>query len=406
MKVLFLPHSFPGPFRGVATKLAESEQNKVLFVTNRARTDVRIPNVGRILINQPPKPNIPDRAEFEAVRSIRRASHMANCLLRLKNQGFNADIVISNAGLGYALYINDIFPDSFFICYAEGFQEQGQAYTLFSKKRPHPTLDFAPEKVRNLFQLNTLHESHMAYTSTNWQKSLYPKDFTKKIQVFHEGIDTDFFIPRQGERFCVEGCDLSHVEELVTFSGRSMETPQSLPVFLHAVPSILQKRPKCHIIIMSANTQENNPQSQKWLETLIEDYDIDTQRIHFINFRPYVDYRRLLQASSVHVYLSAPLALSSGIFEAMSCECLMIAGDTGPINEVVNHGKNAFLYDQNDSNVLADTTIELLERRSKMACIRKAARKTITEKYNVHKQTHKMVDALLNNYEKWKSSTS
>ncbi len=403
MKVLFLSHNFPGPFRGTASRLAAQDDAKILFVSGRSRNDVRIPGVGRILINQPPVPAIQDRAELEAVRGIRRATHMANALVRLKGTGFNPDIVIANAGFGYSMYIKDIFPKTFLVAYAEGFHEHGSTFTLFSKGKAQPSLDFAPDRVRNFFQWNALHDCHMAYTSSRWQKSLYPEALAENIDIFHEGIDTDFFKPNPGEHFEVDGCDLSHVEELVTFSGRSLENNQNCPTFLHSFARILEERPKAHILIMSASTAKNNPQTEKWQVMLQENYAIDERRVHFIPFHPHKDYRRLLQASHVHIFLSAPLALSSGIFEAMSCQCLVVAGDSGPISEVIQHGQNGFLYDPNDSKALAEMVIFLLERKDQMQAIGIAARQTVTRDYNVLTQTQKTVGCILDKYASWKA---
>ncbi len=406
MKVLFLSHNFPGPFRGAASRFAALDESKVLFISGRSRNDVRIPGVGRILINQPAVPEIQDRAELEAVRGMRRATHMAHALMRLKGTGFSPDIVIANAGFGYSLYIKDIFPKTFLVAYAEGFNEQGNTFTLFSKGKAHPSLDFSPDRVRNFFQWNTLHDCQMAYTSTKWQRSLYPEILSKDIQVFHEGIDTDFFKPKAGERFAVEDCDLTHVEELVTFSGRSLENNQSCPTFLHSFAHILEERPKAHILIMSPMSAKNNPQTEKWRNMLSENYAIDERRVHFIHFHPHKDYRRLLQSSHVHIFLSAPLALSSGIFEAMSCECLVVAGDSGPISEVISHGINGFLYDPNDSKALATMIVSILEKREQMRSIGQEARRTVTKDYNVLTQTQKTMSSILAHYEAWKDKNS
>ncbi len=406
MKVLFLSHNFPGPFRGTASRLAAQKDAKVLFVSGRSRNDVRIPGVGRILINQPPVPAIQDRSELEAVRGIRRATHMAHALVRLKGTGFSPDIVIANAGFGYSMYIKDIFPKTFLVAYAEGFHEQGNTFTLFSKGKAQPSLDFAPDRVRNFFQWNALHDCHMAYTSTQWQKSLYPEALASNIEVLHEGVDTEFFHPLAGERFVIEGCDLSHVEELVTFSGRSLENNQNCPAFLHSFARVLEERPKAHILIMSASAAKNNPQTEKWQAMLSDNYAIDERRVHFIPFHPHKDYRKLLQASDVHIFLSAPMALSSGIFEAMSCECLVVAGDSGPISEVIQHGKNGFLYDPNDSKALAEMIISLLERKESMQSIVKAARQSVTKDYNVLTQTQKTVGRILDNYTAWKAKNA
>ena len=69
----------------------------------------------------------------------------------------------------------------------------------------------------------------------------------------------------------------------------------------------------------------------------------------------------MLQASTVHVYLSRPFVLSWSMLEAMSCGCTLVASATPPVTEVVNDGVNGLLTDFFDSGKLADRIEEALD---------------------------------------------
>ncbi len=397
MKIIFLPLNFPGPFRYTAAELAADKSNKVIFITDRSRRDVRIPGVRRILISIPPLPHITDRSEVEATRSIRRGAQIANALVHLRNSGFTPDIIVANAGHGCSLYVKDIFPNAFLAIYADSYQSNSSMLTTLKPNNAYPTVNFSPDRVRNLFQWNALSEGQMTFTSTEWQKSLYPEDMASQIKVLHEGIDTAFFSPQEGQKFNIEGCDLSHVDELVTFSGRSIDTRKSFPQFLHSIPQILDARPNCHVLVMS-DSHDQAEGKDSWQNLLQEKYAVDLRRVHFIGFRPYKDYRMMLQASTVHVFLTTPQALSTGLFESMSCGCLVVGGDTAPVREVIDHGKNGFLYDLWDSNNLAQTIVGVVESAPQMQSLRDAARQTICKHYDSHKQTKKNVKEILKEY--------
>ncbi len=405
MKIVFLPQNFPGPFRYTAAKLAANKDNKVIFITDRSRRDVRIPGVKRILVSIPPMPHIVDRSELEASRSIRRGTQIANALAHLKSSGFTPDIIIANAGYGCSLYAKDIFPDTFLAIYAEGYQNNFSMLTTLKNNSPYPTVNFSPDRVRNLFQFSSFFDSQMIFTSTQWQKSLYPESIAAQIKILHEGIDTAFFSPQVGQKFCVDGCDLSHVDELVTFSGRSIDTRRGFPHFLHSIPRILTERPNCHVVVM-AGSHEMEKQKDSWGQLLSNKYPIDTKRVHFMGFRPYKDYRMMLQASTVHVFLTAPQALSTGLFEAMSCGCLVVGGDTAPVREIIEHGKNGFLYDLWDAGNLANIVIDLLDSAPKMQQLRDEARQNVCKYYDSRTQTQKNIKIILSEFAKFTKNLS
>ena len=400
MRILFLHHTFPGPFRHLAARLGALPDTEVVFLSERSRRDVHLPGVRQATVSGIQPVAAADRVERELLQMLRYGSRFANALLKLRQEGFEPDVVYAHPRWGCSFFAQDVFPEAFHAVYAEWYYTRGANYTFFTGGAPRPAAEFAQSRIRNLAQLNALAECQLAVTSTNWQREQYPQPLAGRIHVVHEGVDTDFFSPKPGERFCIDGCDLSSARELVTFSGRGLEPFRGFPQFYKSLPRLLAARPECHVLIMASERQGGDESVS--LERLRLEVPVDPRRVHFVGFRPYDDYRRLLRASTVHVYFTAPFALSAGLFESMSCGCLLVSSDTEPVREVLRHGENGFLCDFWDHEALADTVTELLARSAVMDPVRAAARERIVEAYNLRLQVPRHLDLLLSAYADWK----
>jgi glycosyltransferase involved in cell wall biosynthesis len=69
----------------------------------------------------------------------------------------------------------------------------------------------------------------------------------------------------------------------------------------------------------------------------------------------------LLQLSRVHVYLTYPFVLSWSLLEAMSVGCTIVASDTAPLREAIDHDVTGRLVDFFDGDALAGQVCELLQ---------------------------------------------
>ena len=394
MRILFLHPRFPGPFGALATLLAADRDNTVLFLAERGRWERRLPRVRRLSLAAPREASVPqaDMAAREMQMALERASIAANALLRLRNDGFNPDIIYAASGGGHSLYARDIFPDSLFAVHAHWFYTKGENYNFFHQGKPRSPVDFAPARARNLLQLNALAECHFAATSTHWQKAQYPDTLSGGMHVLPEGVDCQGFSPSPGMRFVNPRDGKTPVPELVTFSARSTEAARGFSQFYQSLPRLLHLRPQCHVLIMTPDMRSADTLSLH--ETLMREPDMES-RVHICSFRPSEEYRRVLQASSVHVYLTAPFALSSSLFEALSCGCAVVGSDTPPVREVIRHGENGMLCDFWDSNALADTVAALLEHAGDVRPLRQAARQTALDRYDVAKLTPQHARLLL-----------
>jgi glycosyltransferase involved in cell wall biosynthesis len=98
---------------------------------------------------------------------------------------------------------------------------------------------------------------------------------------------------------------------------------------------------------------------------------------------PYDEYLQVLQASSVHIYLTRPFVLSWSMLEALSTGCLIVASNTAPVTEVIEDDVNGLLVDFFSPQQVCDRVIEALEQPEKMSTIRTKARETILEQYDL-----------------------
>ena len=228
------------------------------------------------------------------------------------------------------------------------------------------------------------------YPPQKWQRQQFPKEFRAKIQVLHDGVDTDFFRPKPDAKLALPaiGLDLSQVNEIVTYVARGMEPYRGFPQFMKAVALIQQRRPKCHVVVVGEDRVaygKTLPDGKTYKQLMLETLDLDLSRLHFTGLLPYSQYLQVLQASSAHIYLTRPFVLSWSMLEAMSVGCLIVGSDTAPVKEVIKEGNNGLLVDFFDPEAIAKRVDEVLNHPGDMAEIREKARLTIQQKYDLAK---------------------
>ena len=109
-------------------------------------------------------------------------------------------------------------------------------------------------------------------------------------------------------------------------------------------------------------------------------------RLVMLPFLPQAKVRELFRISDVHVYLTVPFVLSWSVLEAMATGCALVAADTSPVREVVQHGSHGLLADMRDAEAVADAVERVLDDRALAQRLRAAARGTIVEHYALDRQ--------------------
>jgi glycosyltransferase involved in cell wall biosynthesis len=260
----------------------------------------------------------------------------------------------------------------------------------FDPSEPLNANDECRIRIKNSPILIDLYSCDRGLSPTNWQRHQFPKEYHSKINVLHDGVDTNFFSPQPEAKLVLPriNLDLSHVSELVTYVGRGMEPYRGFPQFMETVALIQQRRPNCHVVVVGEDRVaygKNLPNGQTYKQLMLEKLDLDLSRLHFTDRLPYHEYLQVLQASSAHIYLTRPFVLSWSMLEAMAVGCLLVASKTAPVLEVIQDRVNGLLVDFFSPQEIANRVDEALDNHQDMMVIRHQARETILQHYDLAK---------------------
>jgi glycosyltransferase involved in cell wall biosynthesis len=222
---------------------------------------------------------------------------------------------------------------------------------------------------------------------TEWQKRQHPAAFRDKIAVIFDGVDATRLTPEPSTQFPLpSGRRLTASDEVVTYVSRNLEPYRGFPSFMRALPEILRRRPQAHIVVAGEDKVSYGrepPGGGSWREALLKEVDIDPARVHFLGRVPYDRYIDLLRVSTAHVYLTVPFVLSWSMMEAMATGCLVVGSRTPPVEEVIRDGDNGLLVDFFSPAAIAETVVATLADRTAFARLRRRARATILDKYDL-----------------------
>ncbi len=389
MRILFLHPNFPAQFRHLAAALGKNKTNQVIFGTNRR--EGQIEGVTKVIYEK----SRTSRAEtHHYVRPLENAVLEGQAVYRLaqtlREKRFTPDIVYGHSGWGPTLFVKDIFPKAKLLCYFEWFYRAHGSDADFDPSDPLEADDEARIRIKNAPILIDLYSCDRGLSPTNWQRQQFPQEFHNKIKVHHDGIDINYFQPIPGAKLVLPrmNLDLSGVDELVTYVARGMEPYRGFPQLIETISILQKKRPQCHFVIVGKNRVaygKTLPNNKTYKDAMLEKFSLDLNRVHFTGLLPYSEYLQVLQASSVHVYLTRPFVLSWSMLEALGTGCLIVGSDTPPVKEVIQDGVNGLLVDFFKPQEIAARVIEALDNPDRMAHIRKRARETIVDKYDLIK---------------------
>ena len=389
MNYLFVHQNFPGQYQHIVQHLAAQPGNRVVFISHDS--PLQIPGV--------------ERVTYQPFRTARSTTHhyiqdlelavvygqsVFEICRRLKADGFHPDIIIGHNGWGETLYMKDVWPDVPLLAYFEFFYHLHGADLGFDPVSP-VTINDGP-RVRTKNAINTLgfEAADWGQTPTGWQWSLYPDYMRDRITVIHEGVDTAIVRPDPDAWVRLpSGLTLTRKDEVVTYVARNLEPYRGFHVFMRALPDILRRRPKAHVLIVGGDEVsygQASPDGRSYRDIMLDEVgrDLDLSRVHFLGKLPYVTYLSVLRISSAHVYLTYPFVLSWSFMEAMATGCLMIGSSTIPVEEVLRDRQNGLLVDFFDGPGLADRIDEVFEHPDRMQTLRERARRTMVENYDLH----------------------
>lgn len=382
MQILFLHDNFPAQFGPIGEYLAAKGWEAVF---GTARKDVRHPTIKTF--NYAPHREItkgvhPYAGTFE--KAVINGQAVARACFELKRKGYSPDVMVAHSGWGPGMFLKDVWPDARYVGYFEWYYQPNGADVAFMNEAPQSDDELCRTRSRNAPILADLAACDIGIVPTEWQRAQFPELFKERLVAMHDGILTDTYAPAPGATLKLEGLDLSGSNEIVTYVARGMEPYRGFPEFMAAMEIVMKRRPGAHVVIVGEDRVAYGKklgEGDSFKKRALESGQYDMKRLHFTGLLPRPAYLKVLQASSVHVYLTVPFVLSWSMMEAMSTGCLVVGSDTEPVRELIADGVNGRLAPFRAPEKIADVVCDVLERQEAHAVMRKAARDTILKTY-------------------------
>lgn len=379
--ILFLHCGFPGQFYYWAAELAK-RGHRVVFLSSRKGGS--IPGVQCFSYVERELPSGGNRLLAQTSFQVEAGCEVWRCLLQLKNQGLQPQTVITHVDFGVGLFVKQIFPKCRLIAYCEWyFHWQDNEWDF----EPNDAKHMRPEQhmqlqLRNSNILLTMQQADVLISPTAWQKSRFPIEYQQRIAVIPDGIDTEFYRPPQQRQQKVP---------LITYVSRTMEPFRGFDKVMEALSMLMQQNQNCHVLLVGQTERHEYsskpPENRTYKEIFLDRFPLDAARSQFAGWLPETKLLEVLQASSVHVYLTRPFVLSWSFLQAMATGCAIVASHTAPILEVVTPGAVdkgiVELVDYFSPAELAKSINGLLGEHEKSSVMGMKARQRIEERYSL-----------------------
>jgi len=389
MRILFVHNNFPSQYQRITQYLQERP---------KLGTDIY---VAMLETNSEFRQKVPSKRiiKFKPHRAPRKNTHPAliisecavlmgqalyKALLPSKKDGFKPDIILAHSSWGSSLFLKDLFPDAKLLSYFEWYYRSKDSTGLFLRNKPFDPNEQMSIRMQNTLLLHDLAAMDHGVCPTRFQHSQFPDIFQDKISVLHDGIDTEFFKPSANVKLKVGDHTFSVNDEVISYVARGMEEARGFPQFMETVYKLQQRRPNLQVVILGQDRVaygHKRKDGKTFKEAMLEEYDFDRSRLHFMEYQPLSVFKGLMQITRAHIYLTVPFVLSWSMMEAMSAGALIVGSDTEPVREVITDGENGVLVPFFDTDAIADKICHILDNKADYEPLRKAARQTIVDNY-------------------------
>jgi len=181
-------------------------------------------------------------------------------------------------------------------------------------------------------------------------RQLYPEDYSSfedKIILHHLGLDL--------ENFELDKPRSNNILLTVGHFGR----PKGFEYAIHAMPIVLNKFPGIQLHMIGEGEEKRR------LVKLVRKLGIQDS-VHFFGWLPFEHVKTEMEKSTILIHPSIGLgdAVPTVIKEALALGLPVIGSDIVGIPELLDNGRHGILIQPNDSHLLANSIISLLENES------------------------------------------
>jgi glycosyltransferase involved in cell wall biosynthesis len=305
-------------------------------------------------------------------------------------------LIVGHSGFFSSIFLRELY-DCPIINYFEYFYRTQNSDMDFRKEYPPLPMDFLRARARNATVLLDLDNCDAGYSPTEYQRSLFPKEYQSKIRSIFDGVDLAVWKPMANLPREVHGYRVPDGMKVVTYATRGMESMRGFDIFMKAAKKLCERRKDVIFLIAGQDRvcyggDERFTSGKTYKEWVLSKDTYDQSRFVFLGLIPTTELAKLFNITDVHIYLTVPFVLSWSVLNALACGTTILASDTPPVREMIQNGVNGVLFDFFNVDALAELTHQLLDRRDEYRVLGQQGAAIIRDKYSVDVCLPKMVE--------------
>jgi glycosyltransferase involved in cell wall biosynthesis len=386
MHVLFVHQNYPAQFGHIARRLVKDRGWQCTCLSrNPSGNDNSV-----ALIQYDVKGGATEKTHYCA-RSFENAVGHSQGIYEAcrQHRELQPDLIVGHSGFGSTLFLKELY-DCPIVNYFEYFYRPHGSDMDFRLEYPCKEIDFLRSYCRNAMILLDLENCHAGYCPTHWQKSLLPTRYADKLQVIHDGVDTDIWQRHENLPRLIGPHHIDADTRIVTYVARGLESMRGFDIFMKVAKRIYEQMPNVVFVVVGADQvyyggDLNHIKEKSFREHVLKRDDYNLSKFLFTGILQPSQLARLLSLSDLHIYLTVPFVLSWSLMNAMSCGCKVLASNTEPVREVIVHERNGLLADFYNIDGLVSSSLQVLSDPQAHGRLGQAATATVQEKYAMNK---------------------
>lgn len=382
MHVLFVHKNFPAQFGHIAQHLVQRFQYRCTFVSEKGPGVVG----GVEVIPYKVQGGATQKNHF-CSRSFENAIWHSGAIFDVlqARPDLRPDLVVGHSGFASTVFLRELY-DCPFLNYFEYIYHVSGTDMDFRPEFPTSPLHRLRARARNATLLIDLESCEAGYSPTLWQRSLLPACFRDKIDVIFDGIDTGIWRREEPHSRRVGAVDLPADKKVVTYVSRGFESMRGFDIFMKMARQLSERRSDVIFVVVGEDRicyggDADHIGGASFKDWVLSRDTYDLSRFLFLGRVAPPDLARLFNLTDLHVYLTVPFVLSWSLMNALACGATVLASDTPPVREMIEHGRNGLLTDFFDVDALADRAGEVLDRPEDYRHLGENGMRLIHEKY-------------------------
>src|SRR5262249_23383366 len=161
------------------------------------------------------------------------------------------DLIVAHSGFGTTIFLHELYGCPI-INHIEYFYRPHGSDLDFRPDFPPRPMNFLRSRTRNAMILLDLQTCAAAYTPTQWQRGLLPDVWRPKVEVIHDGIDTQVWRRRETPRR-IGGEDIDERTRIVTYVSRGLESMRGFDIFVRVANRIAAEMPNVLFVVVGSD---------------------------------------------------------------------------------------------------------------------------------------------------------